>query len=111
MLPRRRGEILPSFETYTDGSLCSGAAIYYLRALSLYGLKDRARRLAAEMEEGYASGIFHGGIGKGNEFRSWEGMPTGYEGTLIGCFGALYSIAVEQGVIAPFDPEWWPAGG
>jgi hypothetical protein len=60
------------------------------------------------MEEGYAAGVFNGGNGTGHEFRSWEGLPTGYEGTLIGCFGPMYAIAIEKGVLQPKTPEWWP---
>ncbi len=101
----------PTFEAYTDGSLSGWPATYYLRALSVHGPKERARKLAEELEAGYAAGIFNGGNGTGHEFRSWEGLPTGYEGTLIGCFGPLYGIAIEQGVLKPTTPEWWPASG
>ncbi len=108
-LPKILGLAEPTFEKYTDGSLSGWPATYYLRALSIYGLRDRSRKLAGEMDEGYAAGIFNGGMGEGHEFRSWEGMPTGYEGTLIGCFGPVYAIAIEQGVLTPRDPEWWPS--
>ncbi len=108
MLPLILDDFTPTFETYTDGSLSGGIATYYLRALSIYGLQDNARRLAQEMDEGYAAGMFDGGTGSGHEFRSWEGLPTGYEGTLIGCFAPLYSIAIAQGVFQPAQPEWWP---
>jgi hypothetical protein len=99
-----------TFEYYTDGSL-STVANYYLRALSLYGLRDEAQRLARDLDEAYAYGVFDGGNGSGVEFHSWEGMTNGYEGTFICNFTPLYAIAVEQGALAPFDPEWWPAGG
>ena len=108
-LPKILGLAEPTFEKYTDGSLSGWPATYYLRALSIYGLADRARKLAEELDEGYAAGIFNGGMGAGHEFRSWEGMPTGYEGTLIGCFGPIYAIAIQQGVLTPRDPEWWPS--
>jgi hypothetical protein len=111
ILPQIIGTVQPTFETYTDGSLSAWPATYYLRALSLYGLKENARRMADEMEEGYAAGYFSGGVGTGREFHSWEGLANGYEGTLIGCFSLLYSIAIEKGILAPPDPEWWPAGG
>lgn len=109
MLRQLTSPLEPTFETYTDGSLSGWPATYYLRALSLYGLGAQARNLAAELDAGYAAGSFDGGHGSGNEFRSWEGLPTGYEGTLIGCFGPLYAIAIEQGVFRPATPEWWPA--
>jgi hypothetical protein len=110
MLSLWSGELTPTFENYTDGSL-SGWGNYYIRALSIYNLKDQARRLAREMDEAYASGVFDGGNGSGTEFHSWEGMPNGYEGTMGCVFGTLYAIAVEQGILVPLEPEWWAAGG
>ncbi len=110
MLPEIMGDFTPTFETYTDGSLSGWPATYYLRALSIYGLREQAQALTREMDAGYAAGVFNGGIGTGHEFRSWDGLPTGYEGTLIGCFAPLYAIAIEHGVIAPSTPEWWPLG-
>ncbi len=111
MLAKIAGNNHPTFETYTDGSLSGWPATYYLRALSIYGLKDKARKLADELTVGYENGIFNGGDGTGHEFRSWEGLATGYEGTLIGCFGPLYGIAIEEGLFTPAQPEWWPANG
>jgi len=108
MLPKKQADHSSTFETYTDGAL-SHHACYYLRALSILGLREQARKLARELDEAYAYGIFNGGNFSGNEFRSWEGIPNGYEGTLIANFGTLYAIAVEAGVVAPPNPEWWPA--
>lgn len=101
----------PIFEMYTDGALSSWAATYYLRALSMYGPEGAARKMAEELDEGFAEGIFNGGMSAGNEFLTWDGVPTGYEGVLIGCLSSVYSIAVEMGAIDPPDPEWWPVNG
>jgi hypothetical protein len=101
----------PTFEAYTDGSLSGWPATYYLRALSKYGLTEQLKKTVDEMTNGYAADIFNGGNGAGHEFRSWEGLPTGYEGTLIGCFGPMYAIAIEEGILKPPDPEWWPGNG
>ncbi len=98
----------PSFELYTDGG-ASGSAGYYLRALATYGFSEGAGRLARDLDEGYAHDLFTGPIGEGQEFLSWEGLQTGYEGTLICRLDSLYAIAIERGVIHPTDPEWWPA--
>jgi hypothetical protein len=111
ILARILNQIQPTFETYTDGSFSAWPVTYYLRALSINGLYDRSKRLAQELSIGYEAGIFTGGNGSGNEFRSWEGLPTGYEGTLIGSLGPLYSIAIEEGIFEPSKPEWWPANG
>ncbi len=98
----------PSFELYTDGGT-SGSAGYYLRALATYGFTEAAVRLADELDEGYAHDLFTGPIGEGQEFLSWEGLQTGYEGTLICRLDSLYAIAIQKRVLAPFVPEWWPA--
>lgn len=102
MIPK---EITPTFENYIDGGL-SVLAYYYLWALSIYGLHDRAHKLAQELDDGYANGIFDGGNFSGREFRSWEGIPHGYEGTICPNFGVLYAIAIEQGILRPPEPEW-----
>lgn len=111
MLTRIVSSTQPTFETYTDGSLAPYSAFYYIRALSRYGFRDVARRLSRQLSQGYAAGVFSGGTGSGKEFRSWEGFPTGYEGTLIGNFAPPYVLAIEEGVIEPMQPEWWPEGG
>jgi len=111
ILAKILNQIQPTFETYTDGSLSAWPATYYLRALAIHGLSDHSRKLAQQLSEGYEAGIFTGGNGSGNEFRSWEGLPTGYEGTLIGCLGPMYAIAIEEGIFQPQNPEWWPENG
>lgn len=109
ILAKARGWTQPTFEHYTDGALAACAAPYYLRALSIHGFKDRAQKLAEELEEGYLDGAFTGGIGSGVEFRSWEGVPSGYEGTFGPSFAPLYGIAIERDLVKPTEPEWWPA--
>ena len=93
---------------FTDGAVSSNLLEYYLRALSIYGFKKEARYLADEFDKGYAAGVFSGGVGTGNEMRAWDGIPTGYEGTLTYNHGLIYAVAVEKGFIQPKDPEWWP---
>lgn len=111
MLPKIFDRTMPTFEMYTDGAKAACAAPYYLRSLSIHGLKDRARKLARELDEGFAAGLWCGGTGSGVEFRCWDGVPSGYEGTFVASFSALYGIAIEQGLFDPPDPEWWPDGG
>ena len=111
MLPRFMGPLSPTFEHYTDGSMGACGAPFYLRALQLYGLEAAASRLAEDLEEGYTRDYFNGGVGSGVEFLRWDGVPTGYEGTFVASFSALYPIAIGRGVIQPFEPEWWPKGG
>ncbi len=74
MLPLILDDFTPTFETYTDGSLSAGIATYYLRALSIYGLKDQARQLALEMDEGYAAGMFDGGLAAARRVNQARGL-------------------------------------
>ena len=108
MLTVMRGALLPTFECYTDGSVGACFAPYYLRALSIHGLKKEASELADGILQGYADGAFHGGKITGKEFSGWEGLDCGYEGTFGPSFTALYAIAVEKKIIDPPVPEWWP---
>jgi hypothetical protein len=107
MLPRILGALTPTFERYTDGSLFAGNLTFYLRALSIYGFQEAARRLGEEYLLGLKAGLHTGGMESGVEFHTWEGLPSGYEGTFVYNFSPLYSIGVERGYFQPFDPEWW----
>lgn len=107
-LPRFLRGSQPTYEIFTDGGLSPNLSEYYLRALSVYGFKKEAGQISDGFDRGYAGGVLSGGIGSGNEMRSWEGLPTGYEGTLICNHSPVYAIAVEKGFIRPREPEWWP---
>ncbi len=108
-LPGIGGFTESPFETYLDGASMTGpSAMYYLRALRRCGLNEEAARLADDLDVFYEAGIQSGPNFGGQELVSWEGLPTGYEGTLSNMCGALYSLAIERGIIKPFDPEWWP---
>jgi len=105
------GKTEPTFELFTDGSMGTSAVTYYLRALSIHGLKKQAKAMASDIDRSLAEGLFSGGygnFGEGREFLSWEGLPSGYEGTFGLTFGVLYAIAIEQGIFSPPSPEWWP---
>ncbi len=111
ILPQILGRMQPTFERYTDGALGAYTLNYYIRALSIYGFKQAARKLVDEFSEGLMDGSVIGGMESGVEFHTWEGLPSGYEGTFGPNFAPLYAIAIENGVIQPFEPEWWPPGG
>ena len=111
MLPLLYGRFTPTFENYTDGAMAPCSAMFYLRALARNGLRAEAKQVAADMELGFERGHFNGGVGSGVEFYRWDGVPTGYEGTFVASWAPLYAIAIQQGLIEPPDPEWWPAGG
>ena len=111
ILPRILGSLEPTFERYTDGGLGVFTLNLYIRALSIYGFKARARKLADELSSGYLAGVVTGGMESGVEFHTWEGLPSGYEGTFGPNFAPLYALAIEYGIFKPLEPEWWPAQG
>jgi hypothetical protein len=108
MLPQLYGRFTPTFENYTDGAMSPCSAMYYMRALSIYGLNDESAKIVADLELGYERGHFNGGVGSGVEFYRWDGVPTGYEGTFVANWGPLYAIAIQNGLFKPYEPEWWP---
>lgn len=107
MLPKILGEHVRTYENYTDGSMAAIFAGYYLRALSIYGFEQQAKKLAKDLDEAFFYGMYDGGNYTAKEFHSWEGLPNGYEGTMLDSFGCLYAIGVELGYIRPSNPEWW----
>lgn len=109
------GRAEPTFESYTDGCCAPFVAGFYIRALGIHGLKKAEQTIARELDESFVQGLFTGGAGttmrRGNEFLSWEGLTTGYEGSFVINFGTYYAVAIAQGLFTPPDPEWWPAEG
>ena len=99
--------LTPSFENFTDGALSPCFMAYYIRALSTHGFKHQSQAIVNALEQGFADGKFCGPYGGGQEFTSWTGADSGYEGTFGPSFGPLYAIAVERGIITPPTPEWW----
>jgi hypothetical protein len=85
-----------------------GKAAVYIRAMDIYGLREQADQVVADLGLGYSRGHFSGGIGSGVEFYRWDGIPSGYEGTFVNSWTPLYAIAVHRGLIRPVSPEWWP---
>jgi len=105
------GATSAQLEIFCNGSIWPGSMEYYIRALSVHGLKANARKLARDLEEGYLSDVMSPGMSEGAEFFSWEGMACGYEGTFVLNFGTLYALAIDRGLFLPPAPEWWPEGG
>ncbi len=96
-------------ELFCNGAMIPATMEYYLRALATHGFKTRARKLARDMERAFLADAISPGMAEGAEFFSWEGFASGYEGTFGPNFGVLYALAIERGLFAPPDPEWWPA--
>lgn len=98
-----------TFGVFTNGGLTPVFAYFYLRALSNYGFKETADKMCDQMLESFDQGIFEG-CKNGTECFTWDGTPSGYEGTLAdACYHVLLAIAQHRGWIKTLEPEWWPA--
>jgi hypothetical protein len=97
------------YGVYINGCLTPCLATWYLRALDIVGLDHVADQACRELCEGFDEDRFMGGVGAGNEFYTWEGLATGYEGALVGVPHALLAAARHLGFAAVDEPEWWPA--
>ena len=109
LLPQLWGKLkfTSTFGQYSDGAFSHILTEFYLRALDIYGLKNESEKMCTEFEEAYRKGTLNGGLDSGVEIYTWEGIPSGYEGTFVVSFSALYAIAVHRGLIDIPNPEWW----
>ncbi|MDD5705102.1 MAG: hypothetical protein PHR35_04195 [Kiritimatiellae bacterium] len=99
-----------TYGIFINGGLTPCSAGFYLRALSLCGFTDTADRLCDQLLESFDRGVFDGCL-NGAECYTFDGMPSGYEGTLTHSYHVLLAIAQHKGWIAPLTPEWWPTAG
>lgn len=96
-----------TFGVFTNGGLTHCLAYFYLRALSRHGFKETADRICDQMLESFDQGVFEG-CRNGAECFTWDGIRSGYEGTLTHGYHVLLAIAQHRGWLTTLDPEWWP---
>jgi hypothetical protein len=91
-----------TFQQYLNGGCCVSDTYYFLTALYMLGLGDRADHILSAMLKRQVEGVFQNGGGfqngvvdafpHGAEFYDWSGNTTGYEGHLIYSFSFLQAI-------------------
>ncbi len=96
-----------SFGVFTNGGLTPCLAFFYLRALSKFGFTKTADQICDQLLPSFDRGVFDGCL-NGAECFTWDGTPSGYEGTLAHSYHVLLAIAEHKGWIRPTDPEFWP---
>ena len=107
-MPGNRADGRDFFGLYINGCLTPGLNTWYLRALSIVGMAEVAEQACRELDEGFAQDWFMGGVGAADEFYTWEGLVTGYEGALVGIPHALLAVVRHAYPQAAPQPEWWP---
>ena len=68
---------------------------------------ETADRICDQLLESFEAGMFDGDR-DGTEFFTHEGIPCGYEGSLVHSYYVLAEIAKHKGWVTPTSPEWWP---
>ncbi|MBI2516305.1 MAG: hypothetical protein HYV95_05255 [Opitutae bacterium] len=121
LVPVRRGDYLiglegpgapkkedgsDGFGYYLNGGCCVSDAVYFITALHIAGEHARGDRILHAMVERQERGVFPNGGGfqngvineggRGAEFYTWDGEPSGYEGHLTYSFSFLQAILLRE---------------
>lgn len=95
------------FQNYENGGATGAYAFFTLAALYDLGRKEEADKILFPMLEEYGRCGFQKRdpkTNKTNDWRRWDGTPTGYEGFLSDDYYALYAVAMRQ------VPVQWHSG-
>jgi hypothetical protein len=103
----KRADGLDRYGIYVNGSLTLGWGEYYIRALSMMKMDEKADLVCRHLLESFGSNQITGGFNSGTEFFTWEGRPCGYEGVHTGQFATLSAIAKHLGIVEIEGSEWW----
>jgi hypothetical protein len=81
-----------SFGVFENGGASACYAYFYVQALYQLGRRAEAERILWPMVRTFAEGGFQNGVGKGGEWRHWDGRPSGYEGFLADAYYAQMAV-------------------
>ena len=95
-----------AFGYYLNGGCCVSDAVYFITALHITGEHARGDHILRAMLERQERGVFPNGGGfqngvlneggRGAEFYTWDGQPTGYEGHHSCSFTFLQAILLRE---------------
>lgn len=86
------------FQNYENGGATGSYAFFTLAALYDLGRKAEADTILFPMLEEYGRSGFEGkdAKGKSNDWRRWDGTPTGYEGYLTDNYYTMLAVPLRQ---------------
>ncbi len=86
------------FENYENGGATGAFAFFTLAALYDLGRREEGDMILFPMLDEYARCGFsqRGADGMSNDWRRWDGTPTGYEGLLTDDYYALLAVPLRQ---------------
>lgn len=105
-----------TWQVFENGGASACMAYFYVQALYKLGRRHQAERILWAMMRTYADGGFQNGVGKGGEWRYWDGRPSGYEGFLTDAYYTQLVVFTGHYGIS-FGPEgfrlepWSPLKG
>ena len=90
------------FENYENGGATGAFAFFTLAALYDLGRREEGDMILFPMLDEYGKCGFsqRGANGRSNDWRRWDGTPTGYEGLLTDDYYALLAVPLRQTEIA-----------
>ena len=80
------------FQVFENGGASACYAWFYVQALYQLGRRAEAEAILWPMMRTFAEGGFQNGVGKGGEWRRWDGRPSGYEGLLADAYYAQMAV-------------------
>lgn len=103
-----------TFGQYMNGGITAGQVLHFLAAHYVVGDPEPADRILRAMLARQARGEFHNGVrdagGKGMDWTTWDGKPSGYEGYLADSFRFLQAVLLREApfrerLYRPLDPR------
>lgn len=96
----KREDGADTFGQYMNGGITAGQVLHFLAAHFVAGGRERAERVLRAMLGRLEAGGFQNGVvdeaGKGIDWTTWEGKPSGYEGYLADSFRFLQAVLLRE---------------
>jgi hypothetical protein len=103
-----------TFGQYMNGGITAGQVLHFIAAHYVLGKNERADKMLRAMLERQKGGEFQNGVqdagGKGIDWTTWDGRPSGYEGYLADSFRFLQAVLLReksfrQRIYRPLSPD------
>ena len=80
------------FGGYQNGGVTLSQARHFINGLTAVGMRHQADFLMNQMCSGLLSGSVIGGVGSGVDWKTWDGLASGYEGLLCDQLGIFQPL-------------------
>ena len=106
--PRWGGE--GAYQVYENGGASANHVYFTLAALYKLGRREEADRILLPILNSFNECGFQGSPGtngeKTNDWRTWDGVPWGYEGLLSDNYLVVKAVLVREGMVDPLWGYW-----